>query len=173
MIPEVQTYQERLNELRKQVLQALDEMDAKGLNWQPTRKDTNSVYVLATHLIGSERHWIHENVGQRKVDRDRDAEFRARGKDAAGLRATYDAVALESHSVLAALDTAAMDRLCETPRYSTRTVRWCLLHIIEHYSEHLGHMRLTRQMWESGMGKSAKPKVKSAKRKSKSVKRRT
>jgi hypothetical protein len=26
-------------------------------------------------------------------------------------------------------------------------VRWCILHVIEHYAQHLGHMQLTRQLW--------------------------
>ena len=167
MISEVQTYQERLNDLRKQIMQALDAMDARALNWQPTRKDTNSVFVLATHILGSERHWIHENVGRRKIDRDRDAEFLARGKDAAELRAAFDTVAHQSDAILSTLDAAAMDRMCETPRYSTRTVRWCVLHLIEHYNEHLGHMRLTRQILESGQVKSVKRKVKSKKKNAK------
>jgi hypothetical protein len=26
-------------------------------------------------------------------------------------------------------------------------VRWCILHVIEHIAQHLGHMQLTRQLW--------------------------
>jgi hypothetical protein len=27
------------------------------------------------------------------------------------------------------------------------TVRWSILHVIEHTAQHVGHMQLTRQLW--------------------------
>jgi hypothetical protein len=65
MIPEAQTYIERFRELRGNALKTLDAMSASGLNFKPTRKDTNSLFILATHLLGSERGWIHQVIGQR------------------------------------------------------------------------------------------------------------
>ena len=32
------------------------------------------------------------------------------------------------------------------------TVQWCILHVIDHYSRHLGHLELTRQLWETRSG---------------------
>ena len=157
---ETRTYIERFRELRGDVLKTLDGVGAAGLNWKPTRKDTNSLFVLATHLIGSERGWIHQVVGQRAVERDRNAEFRARGPSAEGLREAFDAVARTSDEILSALTPAELD-VERTGNYGPHSVRWCILHMIEHYSEHSGQMSLTRQLWEE----EQKRKAKSGKRK--------
>lgn len=148
MSPEAQTYLERLREARAEILKTLDGLPADALNWHPLPDETNSVFALATHLLGAERRWLHHEVGQRKIERDRAAEFRARGEDLAPLRAAYDAVARESDEILARLDESEMAaQRGEAP--DAHAVRWCILHVIEHYSEHLGQMRLTRQLWEN------------------------
>ena len=148
MLPEVETYIERLRAARAEILKLLEGLSVDALNWQPLPAETNSLYALATHSLGAERYWLHGLVGRRKVERDRAAEFHARGEDIAALRAAYAAAARESEEILARLvesDMAA--ERGEAPK--TRLVRWCILHVAEHYSEHLGQMRLTRQMWEN------------------------
>jgi hypothetical protein len=92
-------------------------------------------------------------VGRRKVDRDREAEFRTRGEDIVPLRAMYDAVAGASEEILARLVESDLGVLRGEPP-DAHSVRWCILHVIEHYNEHLGQMRLTRQLWEN---RSARP----------------
>ena len=149
MLSEIETYIERLRDLRAQVLKTLDGFDADGLNWRPLADESNSLFVLATHSLGAERRWLHEMVGQRKIERDRAAEFRARGDDVAALRVTYEAVARESEEILARLVQVDMDALRGDPP-KAYIVRWCILHVVEHYCEHLGQMYLTRQLWESG-----------------------
>ncbi len=157
---ESKTYSERFRELRGNALKTLDGLDSGGLNFKPTRKDTNSLYILATHLLGSERYWIHQVVGKRTIERDRDAEFRARGKNADALKAAFEEVARTSDGILVSLTSADFDKDRETNREGRlRTARWCVLHMIEHYSEHGGHMNLTRQLWEE------RKKTPSAKRK--------
>ncbi|MCI0475497.1 MAG: DinB family protein, partial [Anaerolineales bacterium] len=115
--------------------------------WHPLPEETNSLYALAFHSLGAERRWIHEVVGQRQIERDRAAEFRARGDDVPSLRALFDAVTRDSEEILARLVEADLDAVRPEPK--PHAVRWCILHIIEHYNEHLGQMRLTRQLWEN------------------------
>ncbi|MBI3537191.1 MAG: DUF664 domain-containing protein [Chloroflexi bacterium] len=159
MLPEVETYVARLRDLRQKTLAALEGMNQSALNWKPLRQDTNSPFVLATHLIGSERHWIQRVVGQRTITRDRDAEFRARGDSLDALRAEYGETARVSEEILARLTDAELNASRVTPNYGTVSARWSVLHMIEHYSEHVGQIQLTRQMWE------ANAKVKSKRRK--------
>ena len=149
MLTETQTYIERLGEMRGNMLKALDGLNSAGLNWKPTRRETNSLFALATHLIGSERHWIHRVIGGKTIERDRDAEFRARGSDLRPLREAFDSAARESETILAQLSAADLDATRETTNYRTITVRWCILHLLEHYAEHVGQMTLTRQVWEA------------------------
>ncbi len=157
MLPEVETYAERLQDRRAELLKALDGLDADGLNWKPLPEGTNSIAVLATHSLGSEREWIHQMVGGKQIERNRKAEFTTRFEDSASpvdsLKAMYAAVALQSQNVLAALQAADLDT-ARTTRQGLRTVRWCILHSLEHYTEHLAQIWLTRQLWEN---RSARP----------------
>jgi uncharacterized damage-inducible protein DinB len=129
------------------MLLALEGLNADALNWHPLPEETNSLYALAFHSLGAERRWLHEIVGQRQIERDREAEFRARGDDLAALRALYDAVPRASEEILARLVESDLDAVRPEPK--PHAVRWCILHVIEHYHEHLGQMRLTRQLWEN------------------------
>lgn len=153
MLPEVQTYSDLLRVSRQEILKTLDGLTADALNWHPLPDETNSLYALAVHLLGAERRWVHQEVGRRKIDRDRDAEFRARGEDLTALCASYSALARESEEILAKLAESDLGAL-RGDAAETHSVRWCIVHIVEHYSEHLGQMRLTRQMWEN---RSARP----------------
>ena len=149
MLPEIQTYVEFLREAREQVTQVLDGMTAEGLNWHPLPDETNSLYVLAVHCLGAERGWLHELVGQRPIERDRAAEFHARGEEAGALRGAFDTTMRTSDEILARLIESDMGAMRGKNASHMHSVRWCILHVVEHYSEHLGQMRLTRQLWEN------------------------
>lgn len=155
---ETQTYIERLRALRKDMFKALDGLSAAGLNWKPTRRETNSAFILATHLLGSEKHWLHRVVGGREIQRDREAEFRARGKDLASMRDSFDAVARETETILAPLSSTDYDGTRETQNYGKVSVRWCVLHMVEHYAEHDGQISLTRQVWKAQSVKGTRRK---------------
>ena len=149
MLAEVETYIERLRDARAETLTTLEGLGVDALNWHPLPDESNSLYALATHSLGAERGWLHELVGQRAIERDRAAEFRARGDDIAALREAYDMVTRASEEILARLAESDMAALRGKDASNRHTVRWCILHIVEHYSEHLGQMRLTRQLWEN------------------------
>lgn len=151
MLPEVQTYIERLSDRRAEILKAIEGLDNTALDWTPLPGEANSLAVLAVHSLGAERNWIHGVVGQKKIERDRDAEFRARAQDAATLQAMYAAAALTSEQILDDLKEQDLDAV-RTTRQRTVTVRWAILHILEHYSEHLAQMWLTRQLYENRKG---------------------
>ena len=149
MLAEVETYIERLRDARAKIFEALDGLGADALHWHPLPDETNSLFALATHALGAERGWLHELVGQRAIGRDRAAEFRAHGDDLAALRSAYDIDARASEEILARLVESDMAALRGKNASNMHAVRWCILHVIEHYNEHLGQMRLTRQMWEN------------------------
>jgi uncharacterized damage-inducible protein DinB len=148
MLPEVQTYLDELNALRADVLQTLEGPDANALNWRPLPTDTNSLFVLATHSLGSERGWFGSVIGNKPGTRDRAGEFRAQGNDIAALRTAYRENERLTREVLAPLTAQDLDAVRQHHEHGTVTVRWIILHILKHYSEHLGQMRLTRQLWE-------------------------
>ena len=153
MLPEVEEYRNELRHLRAEILEVFEGLDAEALNWKPLAQDTNSLYVLATHCIGSEHGWIAETLAQYPKTRNRDAEFVATAADLESLREKFAQTAQNTEKIL---DELSQENLqAGRPGYGVRhgsrimTGREIILHVIEHLSEHLGQMRLMRQLWES------------------------
>ncbi len=146
--PEVEGYIQQLRQLRAEMLKWCEGLPPEGLNWTPPVKDTNSIYVLATHVAGSEAWWLHQIVGGIDVKRDRPAEFAAVGDDLALLKWRFDSVAQQSETILRGLSEAGL-RSERSTTYGQRSVQWCILHVAEHLSRHIGHAELTRQWWEA------------------------
>jgi uncharacterized damage-inducible protein DinB len=147
---EVSAYISLLRDLRAELVKWCDGLPADALNWRPLEKsitDTNSLYVMATHVIGSEAWWLQQIIGGTDVQRNRDAEFVAAGESFTPLRERMEAVAAQSEAVLNKLSAADLDGERDTT-LGRHTVRWCILHVIEHTSRHIGHIELTRQLWE-------------------------
>jgi uncharacterized damage-inducible protein DinB len=148
MLPEIQEAILHLRELRAKVFETLDGLDADALNWSPTNEGTNSLFVLATHCIGSEHGWMYEILGRGEKTRNRPAEFVAKGSDLNALRAEYARVTQETEALLATRTEQDLLTMRQRTNFGDVSERWIVLHVLEHYSEHLGQMYLTRQLWE-------------------------
>ena len=149
MLPETLGYIEHLRQLHAELARLLEGLPAEALNWKPPVKDTNSPYVLATHIAGSEANWIHQTIGGIDVQRNRDAEFVASGDSVDALMRRLAAVAATSEGILAGLSAADLDAV-RPSRHGERSVRYCILHVVEHTSRHVGQIELTKQLWEAG-----------------------
>jgi uncharacterized damage-inducible protein DinB len=153
MHPELQNYLQILADLRGQVRALIADLTAEALNWRPVagadEHATNSLAVLAAHVTGAEHFWIAEVIGGRPATRDRDAEFRTIAGEAAELARHLDAVAAETTEVLPSLSEADLNGV-RVARGREVTVRWGILHAIDHTALHLGHMQITYQLWMSG-----------------------
>lgn len=152
MHPELQHYLDTLDYLREEVAKTIEGLDADGLNWRPIDTDiddhvTNSLAVMAVHVAGAEQHWVSEMVGGQPRDRHRPAEFATITDGPASLESALDRAATSTRKTLSSLDPVELDGTREI-HDRTFTVRWCILHAIEHSALHLGHMQLTRQMWD-------------------------
>lgn len=156
MLSELDNYLARIDDLRAQARATIADLPAESLNWRPIEGSgdhaMNSLTVLAAHVAGAEHFWIAEVIGRQPRTRDRDAEFAAVAADAAEIVRRLDAVAAETREVFAALGEADLDGTREA-RGRTVTVRWGILHVIEHSALHLGHMQITRQLWMAGQHK--------------------
>jgi uncharacterized damage-inducible protein DinB len=141
-------YLERLGALHAQIGTAIEDLPQEALDWVPG-EGMNSLSVLVVHTTGSESYWIGEVAGGRPSGRDRDAEFRAHGLTEADLRRRL-ADGLESaRSVLEDLTLQDLERERISPRDGRRlTVGWALAHALEHTGLHLGHIQITRQLWD-------------------------
>lgn len=140
-----------LAELRR----AVEGVGDDAVNWKPAGDDTNSLAVLVTHNLHSTRLWISVALGAPLPDRERDQEFEATAETASALLSIVDDIGAQ---VLALLDGApdinwADNRRellppdLDVPGYIPAA--FALLHAVEHFSQHVGHASLTRQLWDA------------------------
>ncbi len=149
MLPVLEDYLERLAALHDQAKEAIDGLPAEALDWTPGAS-MNSMAVLAVHLAGAQRYWIGEVVGGLPSGRDRAAEFRVSGLDAATLKARLDAVLTHSRGVLEPLTLEGLSAPRLSPRDGREVrVAWALAHALQHTALHLGHIQITRQLWDA------------------------
>jgi hypothetical protein len=132
----------------------VDGLPGAALDWKPAGADTNSVAVLVTHVLSSTRWWLSVAVGAPLPARVRDEEFRARAGDTGALLAWLDGMASEIEGVLKAagdVDWSATRQTLDRPGDGPTEVpaAWALLHATGHLREHVGHVGLTRQLWEA------------------------
>ena len=157
MHSEIQTYLERIEDLRGQISGLISSLPAgelpEALNWRPIANmddhATNSLGVLAIHAIGAEHFWIGEVVGGMPATRDRDAEFLFKTEGVGDILDRFDVLAAETRTVMAWLTPRNLDET-RLVRGKMIPVRWCILHVIDHTALHLGHMQLTYQLWMGG-----------------------
>lgn len=141
-------YLNRLRALHADIQKAIDDLPHEALDWI-AGPEMNSLAVLAVHVAGAARYWIGDVAGQDPSGRDRAAEFRTKGVEAAALKSRLDAALSHSQSILEKLTLSDLD----APRVArrdgqTHTVAEALLHALEHTAIHLGHIQIVRQLWE-------------------------
>lgn len=141
-------YLDRLQDLHAGIADAIDSLPLAALDWVPG-PDMNSLSVLVVHLTGAERYWIGDVAAREPSGRDRPAEFRAQGLEGGALaRRLSDSLAY-CRGVLESLTLQDLAAPRTSPRDGrTFTVGWALAHALEHTALHLGHIQITRQLWD-------------------------
>lgn len=131
--------------LHDQLREHVRGMDHGTLNWKPLPL-ANSVAVLIGHTLGSEREVIHA-VRSIAAERDRDSEFKAEA-EAEDLLALLD----EADRGLELLDGLTAADLTEIRPREDRPPRAGLDWLVSNYGharEHLAHIELTKQLYDS------------------------
>lgn len=152
-----------LEYIGRDVLLQLHAVPESLLNQPPDLEDANTLFALATHLVGAGEDWVLHYAGGRTISRDRPAEFHAVGT-LADLQTRYDRWIADVHQVLDKLPDADMERVVEAhPTFlvwtsnAPTTVRDCLLHAVAHSALHQGHIQLTCQMLSHQKGNKSSP----------------
>ncbi len=144
-----QSYLERLEKLHQDISKAIEGLPQEALDWSPG-PGMNSIDVLITHLTGAERFWIGDIAMQDPSGRVRSREFEARGTGVSALRERLDNNLTYARSALAKLDLKDLAAERPVPRENRSTdVASALLHAMEHTALHLGHIEITRQIWDT------------------------
>jgi uncharacterized damage-inducible protein DinB len=150
---EVDTYTTELCRLFDRLCKSVEGLSEAQLNWRPPAAQTNSIYAIATHTLGNARAWILGICCGAPIERDRPAEFRAAGSEAAPIIASARALLAEIEDALRSLPPESLGELRE-PRQQlwgagtaeAVTGREAILHVIEHYATHLGQIEITRDL---------------------------
>jgi uncharacterized damage-inducible protein DinB len=143
---------DRFHEIHSDLIKAVNGLPDAALDWTPG-KDMNSINVLVVHLTGAEKFWIGAVALGESTERVRDEEFRARGLTAEELRQRLLASDEYARQALSRFKPEDLEMVRTSPTSEKRfTVGWCLFHALEHGSLHLGHIQLTRQLWEQRAG---------------------
>ena len=133
--------------LHTDIEHAIADLPVEALDWVPG-PEMNSIAVLVVHTLGAERWLLGDVLAGEPSNRDRDAEFRTSGLDAAALTERLaQATAYACHALEPLLCTDL-----DAPRVHPRdgreiTVAWTLAHALDHTGQHLGHIQITRQFW--------------------------
>ena len=120
-----------------------------GLNWKPG-VNTNSLWSLVLHTLGTTLHLLSTaaDIDPRWQDWKRQTELSATGEDPALLLTAInnmDDFLDKVFPVVEDEDAAAAERDWLGKQ---RPVSWLMAHAVEHAGRHVGHMELTRQLWD-------------------------
>lgn len=150
--PEIVAFAAPIIAAIEQIIRCLDGQDAQGLNWRPPAAATNSLYVLATHMMGSAEWYLLDLLGAQSVARDRDAEFAAQGDSAGPLYARWEQLQPRLRDALDAMPPAMLGTPYQHPTLGPKTGREWLIFIAQHAAEHAGHAELTRDLLKAARG---------------------
>ncbi len=156
---EIDLYIRELQQLLGAVCRRIDGLHPAQLNYRPPLPQANSLWAIATHVLGNSEAWVLGIGCGRPVGRDRDAEFAATGEDGSALTARAQALGDAFARALRALPANALDET-RTPRppllgigpSDDLTVREALLRVLLHGRLHIGHMELTCDLARQARG---------------------
>jgi len=136
-------------EYRTKLHRAVEALPLDALWWRPN-DSSNSVGNLIVHLVGNMRQWIVSGIGGVPPSRNRAEEFAMRdGPPASHLLQDLDRALIEVDQVLSTLSDAD---LAERRVIQGREVTGfdAVLHVVEHFSMHLGQIILLAKMLAPG-----------------------
>jgi uncharacterized damage-inducible protein DinB len=138
----------RFHELHNDLIKAVEGLPDEALDWVPG-PDMNTMNILVIHLTGAERYWIGAVALQEPTERVRAREFQAHGLSSAELKKQLVDEDEFCRKALKQFTLQDLEEIRTSPR-DQKTFRAgdCLAHALEHTALHLGHIQLTRQLWE-------------------------
>lgn len=158
MSHEAKAIADYLERIARDIIVQLDGIPDEILNQPTPIPDTNTLFALATHTVGMGEFWVLALVGGQKIDRNRSLEFRASGKGA-DLIMRFTRWIDNLHQVLDTLPNSKLNEPAHPPaEFATSggfqgdqpmSCRDCLLHVVEHTATHLGHIQMTRQLFDA------------------------
>ncbi len=115
--------------------------------WQRANENCNSVANLLLHLNGNLTQWMLAGLGGESFDRDRPAEFAARGGISGAVLTDQLGKTIERASTLiSGLDASALEQRRIIQGYDVSTLA-AVFHVVEHVSFHTGQViQITKEL---------------------------
>jgi hypothetical protein len=143
-----------LRTARDDMRAAIEGLPPDAVNWAPAGEDTNSIAVLVHHSWHSTRQWLAVTVEATLPERERSAEFTVSYEDAPALIAALEELSDQCLALISKdkhVDPGAIRPHWDPGSDLRFTVSWTLIHALEHLREHVGHVGLTRQLWDAAV----------------------
>jgi leucyl aminopeptidase len=141
-------YLERMGWLHAEIERQICDLPQAALDWSPG-PDMPSMCALVTHLTGAERYWIGDVVAGVSSDRDREAEFAAKGCHQNALTAKMELSREYAGEIIRKMKYEDLSSQRISPRDGKRiSAGYALNYTLEHTAIHLGHIQIIRQLWE-------------------------
>ena len=114
--------------------------------WYRANDRSNSVANLLLHLTGNIRQWIIGGIGGKAIERERQAEFDARGgQTREELLGPLEAVIDEACAVIRMLSEEGLAREYKIQSYTMSGIA-AVMHVVEHFAFHTGQI-VTTTKW--------------------------
>jgi hypothetical protein len=146
---EAQMYSSTLVRRVDQIVDSMDGLSPDEVNQPPPVPEANSLAVLAVHTMANVEENIFEIIGGQDVGRNREEEFRVKGKTAEEIKQDWESLRQRVIDFLNNATPEMLDREYEHFRRGKITGRKVLLSATVHAAEHAGHAELTRDWLKS------------------------
>lgn len=144
--PEVASHWHFIEQAIDRIMATLEGRSVDELNWRPPAPDTNSIHVLAVHVVGNARENILQFLRGQDVGRDRESEFLAVADGTSRPLNEWPDQKTELETALRSVTCDQLDAIVEHTRRGSRPGREILLIVATHANEHAGHAELTRDL---------------------------
>lgn len=141
-------YLNSLAELHTEIIQTIRYLPQEALDWIPF-SGGNSLSVMIVHLTGAEKYWMGDVIAGESSGRDRPAEFQVKNVGIEDLESRLNESLGYAELVLSKLELDDLELNRISPRDGQEmTVSWALDHALKHTAIHVGHIQITRQLWD-------------------------
>jgi hypothetical protein len=149
---EVESFQHFIVDTIDAVVGALDGLTGEELNWRPAAPATNSLYAIATHVIGNAEENLLGTLCGEPHGRHYASEFSAAAPVPDAVRERWARVRDRIAKSLGTLTREDLDAARAHPRRGTITGRDVLIVVARHAAEHWGEAQLTRSLMQARAG---------------------
>jgi uncharacterized damage-inducible protein DinB len=136
----------------ERIIACLDGLSAEELNWRPI-ENANSLYILATHILGTTEENLLGVLCAQPTSRKREAEFAAKGASVEPIRRKWLELQQRIKVGLDGLPSGELERERMHPRRGRLLGREVLIVVARHATEHMGQAELTRDLLYVSQGK--------------------